>query len=287
MRGTGSESARAGPRARPVTWRLVRVVRFALGDQVSFGVLEVDDDGVTVVQAVRGHPFAPMQAVGAPIGLGLVRLLAPMIPSKIVAFGRTYAAHAAELGNEVPSNPLTFLKPATSVCGPGDPIVLPAISNEVSYEAELAVVIGRICKDVPAERALDVVLGYTAANDVSARDLQRSDGQWGRAKSFDTFCPLGPWIETDLDPTDVAVQCRLDGELVQNGRTSSLLITVAQQIAIVSQVMTLLPGDIILTGTPQGVGQMVAGQTVEVIVESIGTLTNPVIAGAPVGVSRG
>jgi len=206
------------------------------------------------------------------------RLLAPVIPrSKVLGIGRNYAAHAAELGNEVPAEPLVFLKPNTSVVGPGDPIVLPAQSREVHHEGELAVVIGRLCKDVPVERVHEVVLGYTAANDVTARDLQRSDGQWWRAKGFDSACPLGPYLVTDLDPADLRVTTRLDGETVQDGRTSQMVFDVAAIVAFVSSAMTLLPGDVILTGTPEGVGPMEAGQRVEVEVEGIGVLSNPVV----------
>jgi 2-keto-4-pentenoate hydratase/2-oxohepta-3-ene-1,7-dioic acid hydratase in catechol pathway len=195
----------------------------------------------------------------------------------VLGIGRNYAAHAAELGNEVPTEPLVFLKPNTSVVGPGDPIVLPAQSREVHYEGELAVVIGRLCKDVPVERVHEVVLGYTAANDVTARDLQRSDGQWWRAKGFDSACPLGPYLVTDLDPSDLRVTTRLDGETVQDGRTSQMVFDVAAIVAFVSSAMTLLPGDVILTGTPEGVGPMQAGQRVEVEVEGIGVLSNPVV----------
>ena len=176
-----------------------------------------------------------------------------------------------------PADPVLFLKPSTSVIGPGDAIALPALSNEVHYEGELAVVIGGIVRRVPVERALDVVFGYTCANDVTARDLQRADGQWARAKGFDTFCPLGPWIETELDPSNLAIECRVDGELRQSGSTSDLLRGVAELIAFASAVMTLLPGDVLLTGTPAGVGPIRAGNRVDVTIEGIGTLSNPVV----------
>jgi 2-keto-4-pentenoate hydratase/2-oxohepta-3-ene-1,7-dioic acid hydratase in catechol pathway len=178
------------------------------------------------------------------------------------------------MGNDLPSEPLMFLKPNTSVVGPGDPIVLPRQSQEVHYEGELAVVIRRICKDVPPERALDVVYGYTCANDVTARDLQRGDGQWSRAKGFDTFCPLGPWIETSLDVSDLRVTTRLEGVTVQDGRTSEMMHSVAALIEHVTAAFTLLPGDVILTGTPAGVGPVQAGQRVEVEIEGIGVLSN-------------
>ncbi len=195
----------------------------------------------------------------------------------MIGVGRNYADHAAELGNEVPAEPLLFLKPNTSVVGPDDPIVLPRQSQRVDYEGELAVVIGRLCKDVPRERVAEVILGYTCANDVTARDLQRSDGQWARAKGFDSFCPLGPYLVTALDVEDLRVTTRLDGETVQDGRTSDLVHKVADLVVHISAAFTLLPGDVILTGTPAGVGPMAAGQRVEVEVEGIGTLSNPVV----------
>ncbi len=207
-----------------------------------------------------------------------MRLLAPVLPSKVVCIGKNYADHAAEMGGEAPADPVMFLKPSTSVIGPGEPVRLPASSSRVDHEAELAVVIGRLCRDVPRERALDVVLGWTAANDVTARDQQKADGQWTRGKGHDTFCPIGPWVETDLDARDLAVQCRVDGALRQDGRTSQLLHDVPSLIAWVSAVMTLLPGDVLLTGTPAGVGPLEPGSTVDVVVEGVGTLTNPVVA---------
>jgi 2-keto-4-pentenoate hydratase/2-oxohepta-3-ene-1,7-dioic acid hydratase in catechol pathway len=212
-----------------------------------------------------------------------VRLLAPVLPrSKVVAIGRNYAAHAAELGSDVPSEPLMFLKPNTSVVGPGDPIFYPPQTRDLHYEGELAVVIGRICRDVPPEQATDVIHGYTIANDVTARDLQRSDGQWTRAKGFDSFCPLGPWIETDLDPHDFAVgrsvQTHLNGDLKQDGSTRDLIFDIPTLIAHITSVMTLLPGDVILTGTPEGVGPMQVGDEVEVSIAGLGTLTNSVKA---------
>ncbi|MGW9339936.1 fumarylacetoacetate hydrolase family protein, partial [Streptomyces albidoflavus] len=195
-----------------------------------------------------------------------------------ICVGKNYAAHAAEMGGEAPEDPVIFIKPNTSIAGPGAPIMLPPSSNEVHYEGELAVVIGRPCKDVPAAKALDVVLGYTVANDVTARDQQRHDGQWTRAKGYDTFCPLGPWIETNVDVSDVEITTEVDGEIKQRSRTSLLLHDIPKIIEWVSAVMTLLPGDVILTGTPEGVGPIVDGQSVSVTVEGIGTLTNPVAA---------
>lgn len=209
-----------------------------------------------------------------------VRLLAPVIPrSKIVAVGRNYAAHAAEMSEELPKTPLTFYKPNTSVIGPGEPIIYPAASREVSYEGELAVVIGRICKEVPVSRVSEVIFGYTVANDVTARDLQRTDVQWARAKGYDTFCPLGPWITTHQGLEEVAslaIRTSLDGELRQDGNTKDMIFTIPELVAYISSYTTLLPGDVILTGTPSGVGPMLPGQVVSIEIEGIGTLTNPV-----------
>jgi 2-keto-4-pentenoate hydratase/2-oxohepta-3-ene-1,7-dioic acid hydratase in catechol pathway len=196
--------------------------------------------------------------------------------SKVVGIGRNYAAHAAEMGGDVPAEPLMFLKPNTSVIGPGDPIFYPRQSSEVHYEGELAVVIGRICRDVPVERVSDVIQGYTVGNDVTARDLQRSDVQFTRAKGFDSFCPLGPWIETELDISDLRVQTYLNGDLKQDGSTKDMIFDVPALVAHVSSVMTLLPGDVILTGTPEGVGPMQVGDEVEVSISGIGNLTNQV-----------
>lgn len=258
----------------------MRIARFTTGQDPRFGVVEQADCG-EVLAVVTGDPlYAPLQFTGERIPLDDgVRLLAPVIPrSKVVGIGRNYAEHAAELGNEVPAEPLVFLKPNTSVIGPGDPVPLPAQSQEVHYEGELAVVIGRVCRDVPLARVPEVVLGYTCANDVTARDLQRTDGQWWRAKGFDGFCPLGPYLVTGLDPADLRLTTRLDGATVQDARTSQLVVDVARLVAYVSAVMTLLPGDVILTGTPAGVGPMRPGQRVEVEIEGIGVLSNPVVS---------
>ncbi|WP_239394155.1 fumarylacetoacetate hydrolase family protein [Frankia sp. CiP3] len=255
----------------------MRIARFTDGTEPAFGVVEGEvERGEATVATITPHPFGAFSFTGARYPLGGVRLLAPVLPSKVLCVGKNYADHVREMGDTAPANPLLFLKPSTSVIGPGDPIVLPPDSDHVDYEGELAIVIGRLCRDVPVARALEVVLGYTCANDVSARDQQRADGQWTRAKGHDTFCPVGPWIETDLDPSDVAVRTTLDGELRQDARTKSLLHDVASLIAYMSAAMTLLPGDLLLTGTPAGVGPMSPGQTVAVTLEGIGTLTNPV-----------
>ncbi|RII42733.1 FAA hydrolase family protein [Galactobacter valiniphilus] len=248
----------------------MRIARCVLDAEPFYAVVEGDE-----VVALSGDPFFHgIQPTGTRHALEDVRLVAPIIPrSKIVGFGRNYAEHAAELGNEVPQTPLMFFKPNTSVVGPGEPVRLPAFSEEVSYEGELAVVIGRICKDVPAESAEDVIFGYTCANDLTARDAQRTDGQWARAKGWDGACPLGPWIETELDPDDLALQTELDGELVQDGSTSDMIHGVRALVAQASAAFTLLPGDVLLTGTPAGVGLVREGQRTDISIEGIGTLT--------------
>jgi 2-keto-4-pentenoate hydratase/2-oxohepta-3-ene-1,7-dioic acid hydratase in catechol pathway len=243
-----------------------------------FGVVG-GPDGDEIVATVVGDPlYAGIELTGEQHTLADVRLLAPVIPrSKVVGVGRNYAEHASELGNDVPDHPLVFLKPNTSVIGPYEPIVYPAQSDDVQYEGELGVVIGRICRDVPAAKAAEVVYGYTVVNDVTARDLQKTDGQWARAKGFDSFCPVGPWIETELDPGDLAIRTTLNGDLRQDSRTSKMMFGVGEVIAYVTSFMTLLPGDIIATGTPAGVGPMQPGDDVAVTVEGIGTLTNRVV----------
>lgn len=250
----------------------MRICRIALEDELHYGVIEAD-----AVALLSSHPFGPFEPDGRVLPLADVRLVAPVLPSKIIAVAKNYADHAREMGGEVPPAPMIFLKPSTSVVGPGEPIALPWQSEQVEHEAELAVVIGRLCRDVPEERVPEVVLGYTCANDVTARDLQRTDGQWGRAKGFDTFCPLGPWIETDLDIDDAAIECRVNGEVRQSGSTGDMVRDVAELVSWVSSVMTLLPGDVILTGTPAGVGPLAAGDEVSVTIDGLGTLTNPVI----------
>ena len=239
----------------------MRIARFTTGDDPRFAVVE-GEPGSELLAVVTGDPlYTPVQFTGERVPLDDARLLAPVIPrSKVVGVGRNYAEHAAELGNEVPAEPLVFLKPNTSVIGPGDPIVLPAASQRVDYEGELAVVIGRVCRDVPRERVGEVVLGYTCANDVTARDLQKSDGQWWRAKGYDSFCPLGPYLATGIDPRDLRVTTRLDGAVVQDGRTSQMVHDVPAIVAFVSSAMTLLPGDVILTGHPRGRGSDESGQ---------------------------
>lgn len=253
----------------------MRIARVALNDEdIQYGVVE--GDGVALL---RSHPFGDLEPSGEVAALADVRLLAPVIPSKIIAVAKNYAAHAEEMGGVVPDEPMIFLKPNTAVIGPGMPISLPWQSEKVEHEAELAVVIGRLCKDVPSDRVDDVVFGYTVANDVTARDLQATDGQWGRAKGFDTFCPLGPWVETDLDATDAMVRCTVNGSVRQEGSTALMVRDVRELVVWISSVMTLLPGDVILTGTPAGVGPLSAGDSVTVSIEGIGELTNPVVDG--------
>jgi 2-keto-4-pentenoate hydratase/2-oxohepta-3-ene-1,7-dioic acid hydratase in catechol pathway len=259
----------------------MRVCRFAFGGEVRYGVVDGEAGGTDEelqVAELAGHPFGTADAIrftGARYPLPDVRLLAPVLPSKVVAIGKNYAAHAREMGGEPPAEPVIFLKPSTAVSGPVDPIVRPVrLSKQVDYEGELAVVIGRVARDVTPDAAAGAVFGYTCADDVTARDLQASDGQWARAKGFDTFCPLGPWIETDLDPADLEIRTTVNGEVRQSSRTSLLLHDVPALISYVSAVMTLLPGDVLLTGTPEGVGPLHAGDQVSVTIQGIGTLTN-------------
>ena len=254
----------------------MRLGRIASPDGVAFVSLE-ESDGTTLAKEIAEHPFGTPTFTGRSWPLADVRLLAPILATKVVCIGKNYAAHIAEMGGEAPADPVIFLKPNTSIVGPEAPIVRPPSSARVDYEGELAVVIGQPCKNVPAAKAKDVILGYTVANDVTARDQQQSDGQWTRAKGYDSFCPLGPWIDTDFDPSDVELTTELDGEVKQRGRTSSMIHSIGATIEWISRVMTLLPGDVILTGTPDGIGPMVAGQRVSVTVEGLGTLSNPVV----------
>ena len=254
----------------------MRIARFTTGDDPAYGL--VDGAGEKIAEITGDPLYQRIELTGATHLVADVRLLAPVIPrSKVIGIGKNYADHAAEMGGEAPAEPMMFLIPNTAVVGPGEPVVLPPQTSEVHYEGELAVVIGRLCKDIEPEEAAKVVFGYTCANDDTARDLQRSDGQWARAKGFDTFCPLGPWIETDLDPGALAITTRRDGEVVQDGTTADMVHGVAALISHASKAFTLLPGDVILTGTPAGVGPVEAGQRVEVEVEGIGVLANPFV----------
>ncbi|MFF0905144.1 UNVERIFIED_CONTAM: fumarylacetoacetate hydrolase family protein [Kocuria sp. CPCC 205316] len=251
----------------------MRIARFTVDNEIHFGAVQGAAGGETVT-VLAGDPFyTGINPTQQRHDIADVRLLAPVIPrSKIVCVGRNYADHAAELGNELPTSPMLFFKPNTSVAGPGDPVTLPSWTEQVSYEAELAVVIGRMCKDVPVERVPEVVFGYTAANDLTGRDVQKTDGQWARAKGFDGACPLGPWIETDLDTSALAVRSRVNGETKQDGNTRDMVFDVPFLVSYVSQAFTLLPGDVILTGTPAGVGIVDEGDRIEVEVEGIGVL---------------
>lgn len=264
----------------------MRIARFAAaGADPAYGIVELAADGgrhPDTIAAISGDPLAgPVSFTGVRHELAEVRLLAPVIPrSKIVAVARNYVEHAAELGNTTDERPLFFLKPNTSVIGPDEPIVKPTETDELHYEGELAVVIGRICRQVPPERAGEVILGFTCANDVTARDIQRAESQWTRAKGFDTFCPLGPWIAAHIDLAgagSLGIRTRLDGELCQDGSTADMVHPIAELISAVSAFTSLLPGDVILTGTPAGVGPMEPGQQVSVEIDEIGTLSNPVI----------
>ena len=253
----------------------MRLGRIAHPEGLAFVAIE-EAAGGQIVREIRDHPFGTPEFSGRSWPLADVRLLAPILPSKVVAVGRNYADHAAELGHTVPEEPIIFLKPSTSVIGPNARILLPPSSARVDFEGELAVVIGRPAREVLAENAASVILGYTVGNDVTARDLQRKDVQFTRGKGFNTFCPIGPWIETELDPSDLEIRTEVDGGVKQSGRTRDMVFTVGAIIEFISEIMDLLPGDIILTGTPAGVGPLESGQIVSVTVEGIGTLSNPV-----------
>jgi len=264
----------------------MRIARISAGSDPQYGIVELAVDGgehPDTVSVLTGDPLATnVQLTGQRHSLADVRILAPVIPrSKVVAVGRNYADHAAELGNEVPETPMTFLKPNTSVIGPEEAIIYPTYTQQLSYEGELAIVIGRICKEVPAERVPEVIFGYTIANDVTARDLQRPDKQWARAKGSDTFCPLGPWIVTHLsvdEAENLMITTTVDDDVRQHGSTRDMLNKIVDLVVYITSYTTLLPGDVILTGTPAGVGAMEAGQQVSVEIDAIGTLTNPVVA---------
>jgi 2-keto-4-pentenoate hydratase/2-oxohepta-3-ene-1,7-dioic acid hydratase in catechol pathway len=257
----------------------MRLGRIASPDGVAFVSIEgeLDDPGRMVVCEIAEHPFGTPTFTGRSWPLADVRLLAPMLASKVICMGKNYAAHIAEMGVAAPADPVIFLKPNTAIIGPNVPIRLPANASPVHFEGELAVVIGRPCKDIPAARAAESILGYTVGNDVTARDQQQADGQWTRAKGHDTFCPVGPWIVTDIDPSDIELRTEVNGQVKQRSRTSLMIHDIGAIVEWISAVMTLLPGDLILTGTPEGVGPIEDGDTVNITVEGIGTLTNPVV----------
>ncbi len=251
----------------------MRVARFSLNGEPRFGIV----DGPELV-VLAGNPLvAGYETTGDRVPIKEVKLLAPSIPSKVVCVGKNYADHIAEMNLSTEAEPTLFLKPSSSIVGPGDAIVLPAQSQQVDLEVELAIVMGQIAKNVTEADALNYVWGYTVANDVTARDLQFSDDQWARSKSFDSFCPLGPWIETDFVPEDQVLESRVDGEVRQNSTLTHMLHNVPKIISYISQNMTLLPGDVVLTGTPAGISPILAGQIVECEIEGIGTLVNPVV----------
>ncbi len=259
----------------------MRIGRFVHPGGMSFGVIEGESgagpEALTIAE-IDGHPFGELRFTGQRWALADVRLLSPILPSKVVCVGRNYVEHAAEHDAEVPAEPLLFLKPSTSVIGTQDSIKLPPQSHRVEHEAELAVVIGASgARRVSRDEAPAAIFGYTCANDVTARDLQRSDGQWTRAKGFDSFCPLGPWITTGVDVSDVEVRCEVNEEVRQLGRTKDMVFDVPTLVSYASHVMTLLPGDVILTGTPAGVSPIVAGDRVSVSITGLGVLTNPVV----------
>jgi len=264
----------------------VRIARFARSGDISFGLVQGagDDPAALQLAPLTGHPLFDPTPTGEVVPLSSVRLLAPTQPINVVCIGKNYADHVREMGGAPvgpgpgDGDPVVFLKPATSVVGPGDPVRLPAGVGRVDHEGELAVVLGKPARDLTRANALEHVWGYTAANDVTAREQQQRDGQWTRGKGHDTFCPLGPWLETDLDPADLRVRCEVDEVLRQDGRTRDLLHDVPSVLTFITSFMTLLPGDVVLTGTPAGVGPLEPGVTVSVEVEGIGTLTNPVVA---------
>ena len=265
----------------------MRIARFASGSEVAYGIVEDQGNGASgaqggVVAELHGHPFGTdpgsLRFTGARYPAAEVRLLAPVLPSKVIAVEGNYPGASDDGADRRPAEPALFLKPSTSVVGPQDPIAYPVkITERVEHEGELAVIIGRLCREVPVHRAAEVIFGYACANDVTARDLQERDEQWTRAKGFDTFCPLGPWIETEADPADLELVTKVNGEVRQQARTSQLRYGVPALVAYVSQVMTLLPGDVLLTGTPPGAGPLTDGDEVSVTIETIGTLTNRVV----------
>jgi len=251
----------------------MKIARYLHRGHIRFGVLE---DGL--LQEIERTPFTGIRKAGRSCRLEEVELLPPVFPQKIIAVGLNYRDHAEELGMPIPEEPVLFMKPPSALLAHGGEIIYPPMSRRVDYEAELVLVCGRECRNVSVDEASACILGYTCGNDVTARDLQARDGQWTRAKSFDTFCPLGPWIETDVDPMAVTVELRLNGEVRQSSPASNMIFSPAELLSFVSRIMTLYPGDVIMTGTPPGVGEMFPGDLVEVAVEGIGVLRNRVVA---------
>ena len=259
----------------------MRITRFIQhsGDKPCYGLVE-GEGADTVVVRLDGAPFDRIGPTGERTPLADVTLLAPVEPSKVLCMGRNYAEHAREMGNEVPDIPVVFAKFSTSVTGPEAELPYPDLTEDLHFEGELAVVIGRRCSNVAAEHAADVILGYSVANDLTLRDMQRREKQWTRAKGFDASCPIGPWVETDIDPSALSLRTTVNGEVRQNGTTADMLLDVAQCVSWVSQTITLLPGDVVLTGTPAGVGSLQVGDAVSVTIEGIGTVTTRIVAGA-------
>jgi 2-keto-4-pentenoate hydratase/2-oxohepta-3-ene-1,7-dioic acid hydratase in catechol pathway len=251
----------------------LRLARFRAGDTRGYAIY-LDD----IVQPIEGDPFGEFVPTGEPVPVGYFELMAPVVPSKVVAVGLNYRDHAAEFGMDIPEEPILFLKASSTVVGPGASIVYPRQSERVDYECELAVVIGAEARSVRVNEAFSKVFGYTVSLDITARDLQVKDGQWTRAKNFDTFCPLGPWIETELSPEDLAIELRLNGELRQSSRTDQMIFDVPHLISFISGVMTLYPGDVIMTGTPPGVGEISSGDMIDAYIEGIGALSCDVVA---------
>jgi 2-keto-4-pentenoate hydratase/2-oxohepta-3-ene-1,7-dioic acid hydratase in catechol pathway len=249
----------------------VRLVRFEVGGRTASGILVGEE-----ITELDGDFYGTLKTAGRSHAVSQVKLLAPCLPSKIVAVGLNYRDHAAEMRLAVPGEPVVFLKPPTSVIGPGRAIIYPAMSEQVDYEAELGVVIKDRTSAISPDQAKEHILGYTCANDITARDLQKKDGQWTRAKSFDTFCPVGPWIESVLDTSDLLVESYLNGERRQSSRTSQLIFPVSYLVSFISRIMTLAPGDLIITGTPAGIGSMRPGDEIEVRIEGLGSLKNTV-----------
>jgi 2-keto-4-pentenoate hydratase/2-oxohepta-3-ene-1,7-dioic acid hydratase in catechol pathway len=252
----------------------MRIIRYQIKNEIpSYGWVLEDKVG-----DIQGDLFGQYRRSEAEIPLASVRLLAPVQPTKIICIGRNYAEHAKEHNAEVPQAPLIFMKPPSAIINPGDRILLPLQSQQVEHEAELVVVIGKRCRNVTAEEAQNYILGYTVGNDVTARDLQKTDSQWTRSKGFDTFCPFGPWVDTEFDPSDALVTCKVNGQPRQMASTRDMVFNVGKLAAFISSVMTLEPGDLIFTGTPAGVGPLKPGDTVEVEIEGLGKLSNPVAA---------
>jgi len=252
----------------------MKIVRYQDGSLVKYGVIEKE-----TIREMEGDPFSHFHLTSKVKKVGEAKLLSPCLPSKIVALGLNYRDHAEEVKLPIPDKPLLFIKPSTSVIGPGEAILYPKMSKRVDYEAELAVVIGKVAKNVSEERAADYILGYTCLNDVTARDLQPKDGQWTLSKSFDTFSPIGPWIVTDMDPYQLEISSYLNGERRQHSNTKNLIFGPRQLVSFISWAMTLLPGDVIATGTPSGIGPMAIGDQIDVVIEGIGTLSNHVVKG--------